>query len=479
VPRELSLEEAIATAHANNPGFQVTRNDEELASQDVRSALGGLLPTASVSSGMAWQGAGEQRFGTLTAEQLGFRNQPSYYSSSYSLGMSYTLSGSTLLAPRQARAAREATEARIETGGANLALQITQTYLEVLRQDEALNVVRRELERAEYNLRLAEGQLEVGSATPLDVKQAEVAVGRARVTVLRTENAGRTARIRLLVGMGLDPDPDVRLTTRFEVTEPLWTEGELVALALERNPALDALRASLRANDVAVRAARSRFLPSLSLSAGISGFTQRASSTGFLIAQAEGQSEAQIQQCQFQNDLYSRLADPLPPMNCGLLQLSDADRQGISDRNSYFPFDFTGQPPQLSLTVSLPLFSGFSRSRQLQSARVEQENVRHRVREQELGLRAEISAGLSAVRTAWRTAEIEEQNSAVADDQLRLAREQYAVGSASFLQLVEAETLKAQADRDRIGSVHTYHETLADLEAVVGVSLRSSRDGSR
>lgn len=474
LPREVSLEEAISTARTNNPAFQVTRNEEDLADREVRSAYGGLLPTASASSGIGWQGSGEQRFGTL-ADQ----SRTSYYSSNFSIGLSYTVNGSTLLAPRQARASREAAQARIRSGDANLVLNVTQTYLEVLRQEDALTVVGRELERAEYNLRLAEGQLEVGSGTPLDVKQAEVAVGRAQVTLLRTEDAGRTARIRLMVAMGLDPDPNLSLTTRFAVTEPAWTESELLSLALESNPGLQALRANERSTSVAVQAARSRYLPSLSMSAGVSGFTQRASSTDFLLAQAEGQRQSQVAQCQFQNDLYSRLVDPIPPLNCNLLQLSDDQRQDIIERNDVWPFNFTRQPPQLSLSLSIPIFSGFSRSRQLQAAQIERENVQYRLRDQELALRADISAGLSAVRTAWQTAEIEVQNSSAADDQLQLAREQYAVGSASFLQLVEAETLKAQADRDRIGSVHAYHDTLASLEAVVGTSLRSSQDGSR
>ena len=74
-----------------------------------------------------------------------------------------------------------------------MVFQVTQAYLEVLRQQEALAVARQELERAEGNLRLAQGQLEVGSGTPLDTRQAEVAVGRARVSVLVSENAVRTA----------------------------------------------------------------------------------------------------------------------------------------------------------------------------------------------------------------------------------------------------------------------------------------------
>jgi len=39
--------------------------------------------------------------------------------------------------------------------------------------------------------------------------------------------------------------------------------------------------------------------------------------------------------------------------------------------------------------------------------------------------------------------------------------------------LVEAETVKAGADRDRVGAIFAYHDALASLESVVGISLRT------
>jgi outer membrane protein TolC len=61
----------------------------------------------------------------------------------------------------------------------------------------------------------------------------------------------------------------------------------------------------------------------------------------------------------------------------------------------------------------------------------------------------------------------------VAAEQLRLARERYQLGSTSFLELVEAETVKAQADRERVAAVFAYHDAVAALEAVVGTPLRN------
>lgn len=477
-PSSLSLSEAVDLAVRNNPGFLATRNDADAAEWEVRSAYGALLPSFDASADVSWQGSGEQRFGGLTTRELGFADQPSYYFSSYNVGLSYTVNGSTLTAPARARANRDATEARIRSGEATLARAVTQAYLEVLRQEEEVRLTRRQLERAEANLRLAEGQRAVGIGTDLDVSRARVEVGRSRVALLRAENGVHTARLSLYRQLGVEPPPDgpVTLSTEFELTEPRWTEQQLYDEALDRNPELGALRASRRAADQQVRAARSTYFPSLTIRAGLGGFTREPSSSAIFVEQARQQVRQQLEQCQLMNELFMRLADPLPTRDCSRLQLTDEDVRRIRRQNETFPFDFTDQPAQASLSVSIPLFRGFSRQRDLESARVERQDLRYQVREQELALRADIGSGLAAVRTAYETARIEEENQRVADEQLRLAREQYRLGQISFTELVEAETVKAQADRERLSALFSYHDALANLEAVVGRPLRNEGD---
>ncbi|HAC05635.1 MAG TPA: hypothetical protein DCF71_07180, partial [Gemmatimonadetes bacterium] len=124
------MEDALEIARGNNPGFLQTRNDEALADWDVRQAYGALLPTASAGSGVSWQGAGEQRFGSLTLGDLGFGGQPSYYFSNYNLGLNFSLDWAKLKRPSQARAQRGATVAQIRVAGTNLASGVTNAYLD-------------------------------------------------------------------------------------------------------------------------------------------------------------------------------------------------------------------------------------------------------------------------------------------------------------------------------------------------------------
>jgi outer membrane protein TolC len=45
------------------------------------------------------------------------------------------------------------------------------------------------------------------------------------------------------------------------------------------------------------------------------------------------------------------------------------------------------------------------------------------------------------------------------------------VGAASYVELQEAETLKARADRAYLSALYQFHESLAALEAAVGRPL--------
>jgi outer membrane protein len=345
--------------------------------------------------------------------------------------------------------------------------------VDLLRQQEALRLAELQLENNEFNLRLAQGQLEVGQVTPIDVGQAEIQVGRSEVTVLQTRNLLSTAHMRLLQQLGLSVAQDYELSTGFELSEPTWTLDALTSMAQRQNPTLEARRRSKESADIGVSSARSAYMPSLSISTGWSGFTRQASSTDFQVMQAEAQVAGSVASCVQTNNLYSRLADPLPVLDCSRFVFTDSNRQAITDGNRAFPFSFEGSPPSVSLGVSIPIFQGLSRQRNLEAARLQRDDLGYQVREQELALEADISIGLANVRTAYESALLEERNRALADQQLRLARERYRLNAITFIELVDAQTLLAQADRDRVFAVFFYHDSVTSLEALVGSSLRN------
>ena len=127
----------------------------------------------------------------------------------------------------------------------------------------------------------------------------------------------------------------------------------------------------------------------------------------------------------------------------------------------------------MQLGISIPIFQGLSRQRNLEAARLQRDDLGYQVREQELALDADIAIGLATARTAYESALLEERNRALADQQLNLARERYRLNAITFVELVDAQTVLAQADRDNVIAVFFYHDTVTSLEALVGSSLRN------
>lgn len=473
-PEALSLTEAIALARQHNPDYLAQRNNEDVAEWAVREAYGAFLPSASANFGLQYQAEGSQRLGIFTGSDLGLGASQSYYLSDYSLGLGYSVSGATFFQLPQEKAARDATQLRTVAARYALESMVTQQYIAALAAADAVALAEAELQRADENLRLASARVAVGDAIPLESKQAEVERGRAEVELLKARNQLSTQRLRLVQQIGLEIEGDVVLTTELGVFEPRWAKADLIETALARNPELRAQVATERASVASVRMARSAYFPTVDLSLGWAGYTREAGNEAALVAQAEGQAWSQWEQCGLWNQISDRLRSPLDgfPIDCSELLLTDRQRSLIVNRNRVFPFDFTSQPLTAQMRVSLPIFTGFTRQRQVEEAQALADDATYRARAESLRVKADVAAAYDALETAYLTLQLEERNVELADEQLRLARERYRVGMTSFVDLIEAETLKARADRSYLTALYTFHESLAALEAAVGAPLR-------
>jgi outer membrane protein len=152
--------------------------------------------------------------------------------------------------------------------------------------------------------------------------------------------------------------------------------------------------------------------------------------------------------------------------------LQDPISNQIRDQNSVFPFRYTGQPFSANLTLSLPIFTGFSRSLRLSQARAEQDDADEEVRARRLAVRSDVQARYLALQTTYRAIAVQAASREAARDQLRLAQDRYRLGAGTALELSDAQTAVQRAEGDYITAVYDYHKAVAALEAAVGRPLR-------
>lgn len=477
-PDKLSLAEALALARQQSPDFLIARNDVADADWSLREAYGQLMPTASVNSALQYQAAGTPQFGIFSSQDIGIASTPAYYTSQWGLNFGYSLSGARLFAPQQQRANRRAVAARTDAVGSQLDADVSRQYLKVLQAQDAVTVTKEQLANAGENLRLADARVKVGTAIPLEAKQAQVDRGRAEVALLRAENQLAAEKLTLSQKIGIELPRNVQLTSTFEVFTPPWTEADLLARASNRHPQIRAAEAQEDAARAGVRAARTQYLPSLDFALGFSGYAREAGNAQSVLKSAQTSAQGRIDSCQLLNDISAGLRSPLPntPADCSVFALTPEQERAVLDNNNVFPFRFTKQPWYAQMRITLPIFGGLTRERQFESAKVAAEDARLRTQAQTLAVRTAVSTAYATLVTAQKAYEIERTNREAAAEQLTLEQERYRVGASSFVQLQAAQTRKAEADKSYVDALYGFHDALAVLENAVGEKLSNPKD---
>jgi outer membrane protein len=470
LPAELSLEEALRLAERNNPDFRIQSTQIETADRQMRAARGDFLPTMSLSNSYGYQASGERRAGSVV---LGV--QPQYYSSSYSVGVSYSLNGATLLRPGQARTEADAAEARVRGASIGLRAEVTEAYLSVLQADAQVIQAETALERTRLTVRQAEAQVEVGAATPLDIRRAEVQEGQAEVQLVQSRNQARTTRLALARILGTELADGVRLTTEFDASLPTLDAVELIARALDANPVVHATRLSTEAVRIGARSARTAYLPNLSMSAGFSGSVFVAGDLDPLVSQELNSQRNRFESCHEDNRIRALLGDP--PRDCAALnpelpQVQQSIRSNIEEQNSGYPFNYRRQPVSFSLSLSLPVYTAGQRRRSLEQADLEVTNAMEQLRAEELRLRTEVTTAVQTVETSRQVVALQERIRGTASEELRLAQERFRLGLASSIEVADAQASLSQAERDEINARYDFQKAIAALEALVGGTVR-------
>jgi len=471
-PTQITLEDAIALAKGSSPTFLSTQNDQAAADWQVREAYAQFLPSVDAGLGGTWQQAGAQRFGTIVFDD----QVTDWYFSGYSIGLGMTIDGNTIFGVPNARANKRATEASIAAAEFTLESSVAFQYMAVLRAQDGVAVADRQLERARQNLQIVQTRVSTGAAAGTEGRQAEVDLGRAEVAQIQAERTLRQARLLLGEQVGLALDDAVVLSSEFEVFEPTYDVGELLATAISEHPSLGALRARESASRAAAhQASTSQYLPSLRVSASFRGQAQEALNRGYVVSQAENRAASRIAGCEFNNTLENGLIGGLPNytvQDCTQFHLTQADRDAALAANNVFPFDFTSIPATVSATISLPIFSGFSRERQVSEARNRAEDAEHGRRAEELRLRTAVTGAYDNLVSAYRVVQAEQRNRALSEEQLQLQQRRYALGAADLLLLMDAQTTLTTAEQANLNAVYDFHYNLIALEAAVGQPLR-------
>jgi outer membrane protein len=458
----LTLDAAITTAQRNNPAFLSVQNNLRSSNAQVRQTYGALLPQVNASVGTNYQQGGQQIVQGVTLS-----GTSDSYSSSYRLGVSYSVAPSILYLPKAARASRDASEADITSNAELLRSQVTSQYISALESQAQAAINDTLVLSAQGQLDLVNAKVKVGAGTIVDVRTAEVALGQAQVAALSSHNQAQIDKLKLFQIMGVPGDVNADLVTQFPVTQPNFSLDSLIALAHRVNPDLAARQSRLTASDMNVKVARSQYLPSLFLSTGYGAQAFGYASPDVLVSAAEAQAAKAVPACMAQDSI--RVGAGLAARGCSPTLPADVVA-GIRANNQ--PFKFNKAPYGVSASLSLPIFNGYTREANIEEQKVARDNAANDLKARNLQINTDVTQAYLTLVADARTVELQTQNAAKSSEELAAVQERFKVGAATFLEVTVARGTYEKAQIDRVSAIYEYHKAFANLENAVGRPLR-------
>ena len=390
-PDTLRLEAAVQRALDENPQAQIARREVDIAENNRSVGNAGFLPTLTGQAGYTETiSTSEQTF--LTGEtQSTSGAQSTQANAGADLrwtvfdGLRPFATYDRLGAERDRQAA--ATEERLGV----LAADVIDTYYDVARRQQQLEVLREAVAISRERLRITEVQEEVGAASRLQVRQARVDLNADSAAVLRQEVELTNAKSRLnqLLGRSEAASTQFAVTSTIEVDTALGYPS-LRAVAVDESPALVQAREALRAARAEQREVRADFFPQVDLTAGL-GYSQLDAESGFL-------------------------------------------QESTST-------DFT-----YGASLTFDLFDGLNRVRRTENAEIRATNARLAVEDVRAQLVTALTSAYERYRNRLRLVELERQNRAAVRANVDLALEQFELGTITSVELREVQEQFIQAE---------------------------------
>lgn len=428
----LTLDEALERARGSNPAYRRAVNSAALNGTEMRTTwFGQVLPQAELTLFQT------QFTGNLTRRAFDNFGNPierpetdwTYFSqTNQSLDLTWSIQGASIFnaldRQRLTNLDRDIAEVRALT---DVQIAVRRAYMDVLERRDLLRAEEATLEGRRTDRDAAERLFGLAMKTRVDVLNAELAEEQQMLAVRQARSAHEQARLTLRTRLG-DPDlPPLRLAeTSLPVFDPVGLAADdLVRTALDVNPEVRQVDVAVRAADLGVAEAKRSWWPSL------------------------------------------------------FMNFNVARRPQASQGDALFDVSFDETLDQrFGVGLSFPMFNDYFQNQQgIHRARVDLRNQQESRRETELRIEETVRSALLELENQYESLRLAERSAEIAGEALRLAREEYRLGSRTFEALRDAFDQEADTRRQVIQARHSFVDALLSLEEAVGTQVRPSGAG--
>ena len=419
-PQILSLDQAITIALENNRDLKIARLELDNADAQVDEALGNAYPTVDFNTRYTHNFKSPIFFlqgedGTVRPIKVGSNNALSADLTLQQIVFNSAVFTGVGTSKIYAQISRQ----QLRAQSADVVVKVKQAYYTALLAKEILRVNETLLANAEANYNNTKVLYEAGLRAEFDAIRAEVAVANQQPLIVQAQNNYRSALDGLKLLLGYENVTQVELELEGRLirpdasgsSEPTLEQG--VAIIMERNPQLEALRLSTDVNKELIEINRSDYLPTVAL---------------FGTYKYEAQADA----------------------------IGDLDFQ---------PTLFAG------LNLSLNLYNGGRTDSKVGQAQVAYEKSRYQVAQVAAALKTQLEGTLRNIAYARKRISAGDRTIEQAERAYKIATTAYKAGTGTQLEINDADLALAQARLNQLNAFYDYSIAMAELEYLLGAHV--------
>ena len=422
--KELTLNNAIQIALHKNSSLQKGLNNLESSESNVQQSYGNFLPSLGVGASWDWTRSDVAGFGTVVSGGVlvpSFAATTQTRNYQWNVNSNWTLFDglSNFATLSKTKNELESAKLSLERLKQDIVFQTTSLYYEIINNQQQLKVNEDNLKWNKKNLETIKERNKLGAATLADVYQQEVATGNAELELIRTQNKLEVAKSNLLFYLGLD------VLDEYIFSDTLTSQESQILNS-------DLSKDYENLSDIVNNALASRLdykSAQLNLESAVNGIS---------IAQSGHWPRLTA------NGFYTWRGD----------NLSDIDRS---------------KTLSVGLTLSVPIFSGWSVNNRVQFAEVDMKNKEVELNDLERDIKRQIQTTYLDLKAAQKGLSVSQNNVESAEENLRIEQERYSLGSSRLLDVLIANSNYTRALSDLINAQFAYIVLSEQLKYYLGV----------
>jgi len=378
----LTIEDAMKIALENNFEIKIAKNNSTISETNVTVGNAGILPTATaniVDNNNVTNSTQVRQDGTSTT-----LNNAKNNSLTYGVSLGWTVFDGMRMFARydQLKELQRLGDAELKRTVLMKIGQVNSAYYDLVQQQHQLSALDTTIVISKQRVQLAQNRFTIGKASKLEVLNAQVDLNTDQVALLRQKESYKNAKILLNQYLARDPQIDFAVTDLVTVDNKLVLI-DLMDLAKKQNPALEAQVINKRIAELQLKQVKASRYPTINLTSGYN-FSESQSSLGF------------------------------------------------TSENSSKGFNY-------GFNASLNLFDGLNQHRNEKVAKLQIENSQIAIEQQSLILNTQLSTAFQTYLTNLELIDLEEDNQAIAKQNLDITLDKFRIGTITTLDFRTAQ----------------------------------------